>query len=102
MIHNHIIEGFLLGVIATASLAAGIFFLRFWRDTRDSLFLNFALAFLIEAGNRTAMMFSVHPNEASPWIYLLRSFGFLLIVAGIVYKNRTAAEKGSGKSSPTQ
>ena len=90
MIHTSIIEGFLLGVVATCSFAAGIFFLRFWRDTRDSLFLNFALAFLIEGANRTAMMFFSHPNEASPWIYLVRCFAFLLIIAAIVQKNRQA------------
>ncbi len=91
MIHIHVIEGFLLGVIATSSLAAGLFFLRFWRDTRDSLFLAFAAAFLIEAGNRTAMMFAVHPNDASTWLYLVRCLAFLLIVAGIVYKNRRSS-----------
>lgn len=85
---SHHVESFLLGVIATSSLAAGLFFLRFWRDTRDSLFLNFALAFFIAAGNRTAMMFSTHPNEASPWVYLIRAFAFGLIIAGIIYKNR--------------
>jgi len=93
MIHMEIVEGFLLGVVATTSFAAGLFFLRFWRDTRDSLFLNFALAFFIEGGNRTAMMFFAHPNEASPWVYLVRCFAFLLIVAGIVQKNRQSAHK---------
>lgn len=88
MIHRNLIEGFLLGVIATCSFAAGLYFLRFWRDTRDSLFLNFALAFFIEAGNRAAMMFFARPNEASPWVYLVRAFAFLLIVAAIVQKNR--------------
>jgi uncharacterized membrane protein HdeD (DUF308 family) len=90
MIHIQVIQGFLLGVIATCSIAAGIFFLCFWRDTRDSLFLNFALAFFIEGGNRTAMMFFAHPNEASPWVYLVRCFAFLLIIAAIVQKNRQA------------
>ena len=90
MIHMQLIEGFLLGVIATSSFAAGLYFLRFWRDTRDSLFRNFGFAFLIEGGNRTAMMFSTHPNEASPWLYLVRCAGFLLIVAAIVQKNRQA------------
>lgn len=50
------IEGFLLGVIAVCSIIAGLFFLRFWRDTRDSLFLAFAAAFIIEGLNRTAML----------------------------------------------
>jgi uncharacterized membrane protein HdeD (DUF308 family) len=90
MIRIHAIDNFLLGVIATCSIAAGVFFLRYWRDTRDSLFLNFALAFIIEGINRTVMMFYAHPNEASPWVYLVRSFAFLLIVAAIVKKNRSS------------
>ena len=82
------INGFLLGVIATTSLTAGIFFLRFWRDTRDSLFLAFAVAFIIEALNRTAMLLLSQPNEGSPWIYIVRFFAFLLILIGILNKNR--------------
>ena len=88
MIHLRLIDGFLLGVISTSSFAAGLFFLRFWRETRDSLFLNFALAFFIASADRIAEMFFEHPNEASPWVYALRGFGFLLIVAAIVHKNR--------------
>jgi uncharacterized membrane protein HdeD (DUF308 family) len=91
MNHVPIVEGFLLGVIAACSLLAGLFFLRYWRDTRDSLFLNFALAFFIAGVNRTVMMFYPHPNEASPWVYLVRSFAFLLIVAAIVQKNRRSS-----------
>ena len=88
MIHNTMIEGFLLGVIASCAIAAGVFFLRFWRDTRDSLFLNFALAFFISGVDRGAEMFFTHPSEASPWVYALRGFAALLIVAAIVQKNR--------------
>jgi hypothetical protein len=49
-----LLEGFLIGLIATASVAAGLFFLRFWRDSRDSLFLAFGLAFVIEGVNRAS------------------------------------------------
>jgi len=85
------IEGFLLGVIATTSIIAGVFFLKFWRETRDSLFLLFALAFIVEGLNRTAFLMLPHPNEGWPAIYLVRCFAFLLIVAGIVNKNRESA-----------
>jgi uncharacterized membrane protein HdeD (DUF308 family) len=84
------IEGFLLGVIATASVTAGVFFLKFWKETRDSLFLLFALAFIIEGLNRTVFVMLPHPSEGWPAIYLVRCFAFLLIVAGIVNKNRQA------------
>ncbi len=90
------IDGFLVGVIATASLAAGLFFLRFWRDTRDSLFLAFGIAFLIEGVNRAVLIRTEHPNEGSPWVYLVRCFAFLIILAGIVNKNR-GGSLGSSK-----
>ena len=82
-----IIQGFLIGVIATASLTAGIFFLKFWRKTRDALFLAFGVAFLIEALNRAATLTLEHPNAGSPWIYLVRMSESLLILAAIARKN---------------
>ena len=88
MTYTPLLEGFLLGVIATTSVIAGIFFLRFWKETRDSLFLAFALAFLIEGVNRSFRIFFAHPNEASPWVFLVRACAFLIILAGIVNKNR--------------
>ena len=50
------IEAFLLGVIVTCSLTAGVFFLKFWRRTSDSLFLAFAVAFLIVGVNRISTL----------------------------------------------
>jgi len=84
-------EAFLLGVIATTSLAAGVFFLRFWRDTRDSLFLTFGVAFVIEGVNRCALLFVNQANEGATWVYLVRLLAFLLILFGIINKNRSSA-----------
>ena len=81
------IEGFLLGVIATSSITAGIFFLKFWRKTHDSFFLAFAASFIIEGMNRSAVIFANRPNEGSPWTYLVRLLSFLLILAAILRKN---------------
>jgi hypothetical protein len=82
-----IIEAFLVGVIATSSLIAGVFFLKFWRKTRDFLFLAFGLAFVIEALNRCAFLFLAKPNEGNPYIYIVRLFAFLLILSAILRKN---------------
>jgi uncharacterized membrane protein HdeD (DUF308 family) len=84
------LEGFLLGVIVTASLTAAAFFLRFWQQTRDTLFLAFAAAFAIEGLNRISFLFVERPNEGSPAIYLVRLIAFLLILAAIVRKNRSS------------
>jgi uncharacterized membrane protein HdeD (DUF308 family) len=82
---------FLLGFTASASLTASLFFLRFWRDTRDTLFLAFTGFFLIDAIARGLLLFFAHPGEGSPWIYVARLFGLLMIVAAIIRKNyRTA------------
>ncbi len=81
------LEPFLLGVIATSSITAAIFFLKFWRRTHDSLFLAFAVAFLIEGVNRIAVLEVERPNEGSPWTYVVRLIAFLIILAGILYKN---------------
>ena len=81
------IETFLLGVIATASFTAGLFFLKYWQRSRDILFLAFSAAFFIEAFNRVSLLFVAHPNEADFWYYLIRIFAFLIILAGILKKN---------------
>lgn len=81
------VNGFLLGVIATTSLIAALFFFKFWRRTGDFLFLAFGLAFAIEGCNRIAMLLSAHPNEGATGIYLVRLFAFLLILAAILKKN---------------
>lgn len=81
------VQGFLLGVIAAASFTAASYFLRFWRQTRDIFFLAFAASFFVEGCNRVSFLFLNKPNEGSPWIYLIRMFSFLLIVAAILKKN---------------
>lgn len=85
----------LLGAIAMASLVAALFFLRFWKETRDRFFLFFALSFFIEGINRVVLGLSPHPNEGEPFFYLVRFLSFLLILAAILDKNR--AERPGGE-----
>jgi len=85
------VEGYLIGVTVAASLASALFFLKFWKRTRDGLFLAFSTAFFIEGVNRVGFLFSEHPNEGSPAIYVVRLLAFLLILAAIVRKNRVPA-----------
>lgn len=81
------VEGYLLGVIATASLVAALYFLKFWRKSRDPFFGAFAASFFIESVNRTAMLLFDKPNEASQWTYLVRLLSLLLILWAILRKN---------------
>jgi Family of unknown function (DUF5985) len=82
------VNGFFLGVIVTASLTAAAYFLKFWRQTGDKLFLGFGLAFCIEGLNRIAFLFMDAPNEGHPAVYVIRLVSYLLILAAIVQKNR--------------
>ena len=82
------INGFLLGVIVTGSVTAAAFFYRFWRQTDDKLFLAFAVAFFIESGNRLAFLWLDNPHEGTPAIYVVRLLSYLVILVGILNKNR--------------
>jgi hypothetical protein len=85
-----IAEGFLIGVISACSLVAGLFFLKFWRRTRDFLFLAFGVAFLVQGADSAAVMLVPKPNEGTPAIYVVRLLMSLLILAAIVKKNLEA------------
>ena len=78
----------LSGAIVASSLVAGLFFLRFWRHTRDRFFLYFALSFFLEAVNRLALTLVMHAKEDNPLFYTLRVLAYGLIVAAIWQKNR--------------
>jgi amino acid transporter len=76
------------GAILMGYLVAGLFFLRFWRDTRDRLFLIFAVAFFLLGLQRVALVLTREMLESQTGLYLIRLFAFLLILGAIVDKNR--------------
>jgi hypothetical protein len=78
---------FLLGLIVMGCLVAGLFFLRFWRKTRDRLFAVFAAAFWLLALNWTLVVL-VSGEEVRPALYAIRLLAFVLILLGIADKNR--------------
>jgi hypothetical protein len=80
-------ELLLLGGIAIASLLAGLFFLRFWKNTGDRFFLFFAVSFFIEGLNRAALGLTANPNEDLPFFYFVRFLSFVLIFIAIADKN---------------
>jgi Family of unknown function (DUF5985) len=79
----------MLGALAMASLVAALFFLRFWRDTRDRFFLFFAVAFGVDALHRVVLGLTSVSQEQEPFFYLVRLVTYGLIIAAIVDKNRT-------------
>lgn len=80
---------FLSGSTMVASLAIGIFFLKFWRKTHDRLFLIFSLAFAILAVERVVLLrWGGTVEEVETWVYAIRLVAFVLIIGGIIDKNR--------------
>jgi hypothetical protein len=80
------------GAIVMGYAVAGVFFLRFWRETRDRLFLIFSGAFWILGIQRLVLAFTRDMVEDHTALYLVRLFAFLLILAAIVDKNRASPQ----------
>jgi hypothetical protein len=81
---------FLSGAITTGFLVAGFFFLRFWKRTREGLFLAFAAAFWLLGLAQALLTFTDVPVEERSWLFLLRLAAFSLILVSIWRKNRRA------------
>jgi hypothetical protein len=79
---------FLGGMLAMGYLVAGVFFLRYWRRTRDRLFASFAVAFFILAVQRALLAADFAIIEDDTWYYGLRLHAFVIILWAIVDKNR--------------
>jgi hypothetical protein len=79
---------FLQGIAAMGAWVSGLFFLRFWRDSRDPLFGYFAAAFWLLALSWTLLALFSPTEDARPYVYGLRLIAFALIIAGIIVKNR--------------
>jgi hypothetical protein len=79
---------FLSGAVSALFLVAALFFLRFWKRTRDGLFLAFALAFFLLGIGQGLLTLAVIPDEERSLLYLIRLAAFALILAAIIRKNR--------------
>lgn len=78
---------FISGATTMGFCLAGLFFLRFWRNTGEFLFLAFALAFSLLGLAHALLTFSGMPVEERSWIYLIRLAAFLIIIGAIARKN---------------
>jgi hypothetical protein len=82
------VTDFVLGGSTLACFAIALFFLRFWRDTGDRLFAAFAGAFFVFGVNRLILTLTSEDADGRTYSYLLRFLAFMLVVWGIVDKNR--------------
>jgi hypothetical protein len=79
---------FISGLLTMGYAVAALFFMRFWRRSGERLFVFFALAFALLALQRMGLAF-LTTLDAS-WLYGLRLLAFVLLLTGIIDKNRSA------------
>jgi hypothetical protein len=85
---EHAMSEMLTGAVAMGFLVVTLFFLRFWRESRDRLFAFFALSFLILAVNRFALGVAADTDLHGDYLYWIRLLAFAVILVAIVDKNR--------------
>ncbi len=83
----------MIGALTMAYAVAGMFFLRFWRETRDRLFLLFAVAFFVLSMNRAGFAFV--EDSRGDYLYWIRLVAFLIILVAIIDKNFVQQRKES-------
>jgi hypothetical protein len=81
---------FLSGAVSLGFFVCALFFLRFWRRTKDGLFLAFALAFSLLGLGQAILALANIPTEERGSLFLIRLAAFALILIAIVRKNRSA------------
>ncbi|MDF2441755.1 MAG: hypothetical protein JWN98_2739 [Abditibacteriota bacterium] len=90
------------GAIIMGYVVAALFFLRFWKQSRDRLFGFFATSFFILAVQRTALALTTQNNEGTIYLYVVRLIAFLLILIAILDKNRPRYEADSASMRPIE
>jgi hypothetical protein len=78
---------FLSGAVTLGFALIALFFLRFWRDSREGLFLHFSIAFVLLAAGQGILTLADIPEESRSWVFLLRLAAFTLILVAVIRKN---------------
>jgi hypothetical protein len=83
------VEQIISGAIIMGYTLAGLFFLKFWKNTGDRLFAIFACAFWVLCVQRIALVVTTSVSENATYLYGLRLAAFVLILIAIIDKNRS-------------
>lgn len=82
------VNDFLAGAIVMGFAIAALMFLKFWKRTREGLFLAFAGSFLLLSVTQALLTLGDFQDEERSWLYLLRLAAFLLILFAMWWQNR--------------
>lgn len=86
---------FFSGITLATFAAAAVFFIKFWKASRDPFFLYFSIACWLLAIERIIVVILYYilewmspENENGSWIYIIRLLAFALISLAVYQKNR--------------
>ena len=95
---------FFAGITCATFFFSGVFFLKFWRASRDSFFLYFCAACWVLSFERiVAAQYDPnlrYPDAGSPGpaFYLIRMVAFIIITAAIIQKNKKTPTKSDPRA----
>jgi hypothetical protein len=79
------LNDFLHGAMVMATLSIALFFLRFWRATKDRLFVLFSAAFCLLGANWALATLG---GPLAPHAHVFRFLAFVVIALAVLDKNR--------------
>lgn len=79
---------FFSGAIFISAVVTFLFFLKFWKRSRDRFFLLFSIAFLLLSLERVALTYLINLQEFHWLAYGIRLLAYLVILGAILDKNR--------------
>jgi hypothetical protein len=80
---------FLRGAVTLGCLVVAIVFFRFWKQSRDRLFMAFGLAFTMLAVSYALIGLIPVADDFQVYVYAIRLMAFCTILFAIYEKNRT-------------
>ena len=87
---NLVVNDVISGALVMGYLVAALFFLKFYKTTKDRLFGLFSAAFWILCAQRAALAISARTTEDATIFYVIRLIAFLIILYAIIDKNLAA------------
>ena len=84
---------FIWGALTMGSWTIALFFLRFWRTSRDRLLAGFAAAFAVLGVNWLLLAIFQPSKESQHYVYLVRLLAFILLIASVIDKNRSSKQR---------
>jgi arginine exporter protein ArgO len=85
-------ELFIAGTLVMAAFVIGLYFLKYWRLSKDRFFIWFAIAFWVFGLGWILRAFDPGHSEHGHLAYLPRLVAFLMIIVAILDKNRRSPQ----------